>query len=203
MDQNFRNTILWSSEEPGHNLLCLLPITFPLLEAQTLRTGVGIYVFFSNLSHFYFIAFRFSKTTKFFMQDWPNQESLGRFVKGLMFPLFPVCINQLKWTMKKLTLKSCVTLDFTAACLFSTFEEEVPLNCIYDLWQLEIHFNQFHDIQEHNIIQKHYLCPLSEEESCFLYRLIVQAECIVSTASVFVISIKKSEKLKFRLVFHN
>lgn len=42
---------------PVRNLvteLCLLPITFPLLEAQNLRTGVGICVFFPNLSHFLF-----------------------------------------------------------------------------------------------------------------------------------------------------
>lgn len=67
MDQNFRNTILWPSEESGHNPLCLLPMTFPLLEGQNLRTGVGICVFSPNLSHFYFIALRFSKTMKFFM----------------------------------------------------------------------------------------------------------------------------------------
>lgn len=35
--------------------------------------------------------------------------------------------------MKELTLKSCITLDFIAMYLFSTFKEEVPLNCIYDL----------------------------------------------------------------------
>lgn len=136
------------------------------------------------------------------MQDWPNQESLGRFVKGLMFPLFPVCINQLKWTMKKLTLKSCVTLDFIGVCLFCTFREEVPLNCIYDLRQLEIHFNQFCDIREYNIIQKHYLLPLSEEESCFLHC----AYSLVSVDSKHIClcnQYKKSEKLKFRLVFHN
>lgn len=72
MDRNFRNTILWPSEEPGCNPLCLLPITFLLLEAQNLRTGVGICVFPFNLSHFNFIALRFSKTMKFFMQYWPN-----------------------------------------------------------------------------------------------------------------------------------
>lgn len=67
-----KNTILWPSEEPGHSPLCLLPITFPLLEAQNLRTGVGIFVFSPSLSHFHFIALRFSETMKFFMQDWPN-----------------------------------------------------------------------------------------------------------------------------------
>lgn len=48
------------------------PMTFPLLEAQDLRTGVRICVFSPNLSHFYFIALGFSKTMKLFMQDWPN-----------------------------------------------------------------------------------------------------------------------------------
>lgn len=96
---------------------------FPLLEAQNLRTGVGICVFSSNLSHFYFIALRFSKTMKLFIPGLAYWESLGKFVKGLMFPLFPVCINQLKWTMKELTLRLCITLDFIAMYLFSTFKE--------------------------------------------------------------------------------
>lgn len=72
MDRNFRNTILWPREEAGHSSLCLSPITFPLLEMQNLRTGVGICVFPPNLSHFHFAALKFSQTMKFFMQDWPH-----------------------------------------------------------------------------------------------------------------------------------
>lgn len=55
---------------PVRNLvpeLHLLPVSFPLLEAQNLKTVVRICVFFPNLSHFYFIALRFSKTLNFFM----------------------------------------------------------------------------------------------------------------------------------------
>lgn len=86
-----------------------------------------------------------------------------------MFPLFPVYINQLKWAMEKLTLKSCMTPDFIAMCLFSSFKKEVLLNCIYDLQQPEIRSNHFHDVWEYDIIQKRYLCFRLEGENCFLY----------------------------------